>query len=172
VVIEGLIGIGVAASAGPAGVVAAVGARDATAVAVPAPVTPPLPVAVGAAMAPGLTVVTVVVAVGPPARRAADVTVPVAPPLEVPVAEAGASFAGAVTLPVTPDRVPDTETAVEVPFVAPTVPMAPGPLPSRLPRATRPVAGVVMGWDNATAARAVAEAAAARTVTAARVGVV
>jgi len=172
VVIEGLIGIGVAASAGAAGVVAAVGARDATAVAVPAPSTPPLPVATdvataGAVMAPSLIVVTVGVAVGTPARRAADVTVPVAPPLEVTVAEAGASFAGAVTLPVTPDRVPDTEMAVEVAFAAPAVPMAPGPLPPRLPRATRPVAGVVVGWDDAAAARAVTAAAAARTVTAA-----
>jgi len=184
VVIEGLIGIGVAASACVAGVIAAVGARAATAVAVPA--APPLPpvatdvATAGAVMAPSLIVVTVGVAVGTPARRAADVTVPVAPPLEVPVApplevpvaEAGASCAGAVTLPVTPDRVPDTETAVGVPFVAPTVPMAPGPLPPTLPRVTRPVAGVVVGWDGATAARAVAEAAAARTAIAARVGVV
>ncbi len=178
VVIEGLIGSGMAASACAAGVVAAVGARDATAVAVPAPSTPPLPVATnvatagaviaGAVLAPGLIVVTVGVAVGPLARRAADVTVPVTAPLEVPVAEAGASFAGAVTLPVTPNA----GTAVDVPFVTPTVPMAPGPLPPRLPRAARPVAGVAVGWDNATAARAVAEAAAARTVTAERVGVV
>ncbi len=179
VVIEGLLGSAVAASAGTAGVVAAVGAKDATAVAVPA--APPLPVATdvataGAVMAPSLIVVTVGVTVSTLARRAADDTVPVAPPLEVlvtpplgaTVAEAGASCAGTVTLPVTPNA----GTAVDVPFVAPTVPMAPGPLPPRLPRATRPVAGVAVGWDNATAARAVAEEAAARTVTAERVGVV
>ena len=97
VVVEGLIGTGVAAGADAAGVVAAVGARDAAAVAVPAAAAPPatLPpplstvvatadaVIAGTLMAPGLTVVTVGVAVGPPVRRAADVIVP-APPLEFP----------------------------------------------------------------------------------------
>lgn len=165
VVIAGLIDTSVAASAGATGVSATAETRGAAAVAVPA--TPPLPVATdvapasvasagvasagvapaGAVIAPGLIVVTAGVAVGPLTRRPADVIAPapplevLAPPLEVPVAETGTPFAGAETPPVAPD----TETAVGVPFVAPAVPLALGPLPFTLPCAARPVAGVAVG---------------------------
>jgi len=180
---------GVTASVDAAGVGMTVGTGGAVAFAgsaVPAapPTTPPLPLTTNVATAcavaaPDLIVVTVVVAIGPLAKRVADVIVPAAPP-EVTMAEARAPFAGAVALPVAPDRVLNTGMAVGVPTAAPpTVPTALAPLPPTLPCLTarpvagvaarpvagvaaRPVAGVAVGWDDAAedrdaAARVAAE---------------
>lgn len=159
---------GVTASVDAAGVGMTVGTGEAAAFAasaVPAapPTTPPLPLTTNVATAcavaaPDLIVVTVVVAIGPLAKRVADVIVPEVAP-EVTMAEARAPFAGAVALPVAPERVLNTGMAVGVPTAAPpTVPTAPGPRPVALPRAkVRPLAGDVVGWDDAAAADVAAE---------------